>query len=332
MAEAAERREEDSDGSMASSTQTEMEGGKERDGATQTLTLAAMHAIAADIKATLSATIAEEVRGLTHRLDTVERDGARRGTAIAQLQETSSRFTTHLIHINRHLEDLDNRGRRNNIRVRGLPETILPDKLDGAVRSIFNNLLNREAGAKLVFDRIHRALRPRPQEAEGPPRDVICCIQRYPLKDAIMAKARGQEQILFNGEEVQLYQDLSPITLKNRRALRPLTTILTERHIQYRWRFPFGLAVTKEGQNALLRVPDDLPFFCEILQIEPPPLPEWYEEFRIPDEQSEAQQQKPQTPTQMTPGRKRGPYTPRWKGRQRYRDDYRSPRRPRYRY
>lgn len=170
-------------------------------------------------------------------------------------------------------------------------------------------MLNRDLGAKLVFDRTHRVLSPRPAEAEGPPRDVICCVKRYPLKEAIMAKAREQDQILFNGEEIQLFQDLSPITLRNRRALWPLLNLLCENRIQYRWRFPFGLAATRAGKTTLLRVPDDLHAFCEALQLDPPLLPDWYDEFRLPEDEGGPRPQRFRSPHHASPGRSRGAYT-----------------------
>lgn len=127
MADAPARRAEKSDDSAASSIQQASEGGKEKTDGTQALTLAAMHAITADIKTTLTAAIADEVRGLTHRLDEVVKAGDKRDKSIKNLEKTSELFRTHRITLNRQVEDLDNRGRRHNIRVRGLSESIPTD-------------------------------------------------------------------------------------------------------------------------------------------------------------------------------------------------------------
>lgn len=123
------------------------------------LTLSDMHTIAADIKSTLTIAIAEEVRGLTQRLDEVVKAGAVRDRAIKRLDVISEHYVTHLITLNRQVGNL-NRGRCHNIRVRGVPETVLPDRIDGAVWSIFNNWLGRNLEAELIFDRIHQDLRP----------------------------------------------------------------------------------------------------------------------------------------------------------------------------
>lgn len=56
---------------------------------------------------------------------------------------TESQVTAYLITMNKHLEDLDNRGRRQNIRVGGIPETINSDQIASAVQSAFNKLLDK---------------------------------------------------------------------------------------------------------------------------------------------------------------------------------------------
>lgn len=115
-----------------------------------------------------------------------------------------------------------------------------------------------------------------------PPRDIICCLQSFSLKEDIMRRARRNDQIIFNGETIMLFHDLSQITLKNRRALRPLLDKLREKDIRYTWRFPFALLVNHNGRQHTLRSPEDLPDFCHALQIDLIELPEWYQEFLLP--------------------------------------------------
>lgn len=114
--------------------------------------------------------------------------------------------------MNRYLGDLDNRG---NIRVRGIPETVEPDQIIPALQRVFNSLLDRQEDMVINFVRAHRALRPRGPET-APPRDIICCLQSFVLKEEIMRKAQRNDHIIFNGETIMLFQDLSQITLKNR--------------------------------------------------------------------------------------------------------------------
>lgn len=78
-----------------------------------------------------------------------------------------------------YLEDLDNRGRRNNIRVRGLPEANQDKDLPCTLQAIFHNVLGHPENQKVKLDRAHCALCPC-----GPvsrPWDVICRIHNYTL-------------------------------------------------------------------------------------------------------------------------------------------------------
>lgn len=50
--------------------------------------------------------------------------------------------TTQDLDLHSHLEDLDNRGRRHSVRIRGLPEGVGPGELERTVVHIFNDLLD----------------------------------------------------------------------------------------------------------------------------------------------------------------------------------------------
>lgn len=153
----------------------------------------------------------------------------------------------HFIEINRYLEDLDNRGRRCNIRVRGIPACVEADQVTLALQRVFNSLLERPEDTAIDFVRAHRALGAKGPDSQ-PPRDIICCLQSFPLKEDIIRKAHRNERIVFNGETIMFFQDLSQITLKNRRALRPLLDKLRERELGYTWRFPFAVLVNYNGK------------------------------------------------------------------------------------
>lgn len=248
------------------------------------LTYADMSVFAADIKASFSAAITDlktNLLVLTEKMATAETAGKHRDRAINRLDRVVSSHAHHFIEMNRHLEDLDNRGRRCNIRVRGIPESVDTDQISHALQRVFNSLLERPEDTDIEFVRAHRALRARGPDTL-PPRDIICCLQSFSLKEEIMHKARRNEQIIFNGAHITLFQDLSQITLKNRRALRPLLEALRAKDLRYTWRFPFALLVSHNGKQHFLRTPSDLQEFCSALQLGEIDLPEWYQEFLLP--------------------------------------------------
>ncbi|CAH2282126.1 Hypothetical predicted protein [Pelobates cultripes] len=86
-------------------------------------------------------------------------------------------------------EDLNNRTRRNNIRVRGVPESVSPDLLTDTLTEAFQHLLPEATTADLLMDRAHRALRA-PSTNAAVPRDIVVRLHFYHIKERIMRAAR----------------------------------------------------------------------------------------------------------------------------------------------
>ncbi|XP_056372467.1 uncharacterized protein LOC130267160 isoform X2 [Hyla sarda] len=88
-----------------------------------------------------------------------------------------------------HLDDVENRSCRNNIRIRGLPTATRSQDLQPTVIGIFNMLLGCLPETHIEIDRVHRVLKA-PSTDPARPRDVICSIHCYTLKEQIMPKIR----------------------------------------------------------------------------------------------------------------------------------------------
>ncbi|CAH2296610.1 Hypothetical predicted protein [Pelobates cultripes] len=198
----------------------------------------------------LRSAIKEEIMALRADLMAVE----------ALETEAQASPTTHqgnlLLSLLRQVEDLENRSRRQNIWIRGLPE---PDTapLQETLKVLFRQILGQECPAEIQLDRAHRALGP--QRLDSRPRDVLCCLYAYSLKERLMAAARDSESIHFRGADVALFQDLYGLTLDARRAIRPLTTTLRDKGIAYRWGFPFSLQIRQGNTWLHVRWPEDVP-------------------------------------------------------------------------
>lgn len=172
------------------------------------------------------------------------------------------------------LDDMENRSRRANIRIRGLPEATGAKDIIPTLEGIFREILGLPNTVAIEIDRAHRALRPPSQDMNNP-RDVICKLHKYTLKDRIMQKMRGKPYFDFDGAQLASYQDISRRTLMQRRALRPLLEAIQDAGLSYRWGFPFFLQVTKEGKTVTLRNKDDLPYFLSSLGLDPVDFPDW---------------------------------------------------------
>lgn len=126
----------------------------------------------------------------------------------------------------------------------------------------------------IEMDHAHRAFCPKGPASR--PCDVICRIHSFPLKEDIIRKAHISKKVVFENTQIQLFPDLSGITLQKRRLLQPLLSLLQENNIIYRWGFPFSLTARRQGKSAVLRFPEDFcDNFCDILEIPIPRLPDW---------------------------------------------------------
>lgn len=136
-----------------------------------TLQLSDLHDITADIaepRVVFISDLRADIHAVTSRVSKVEEKLRDQATHYQCSQDLLAQHPSKLRYINRRIEDLDNCGRRHNVRIRGLPETVSPDQLESAVLSIFNDLFERAADSFVEIQRFHRALRPR-ENASQPP-------------------------------------------------------------------------------------------------------------------------------------------------------------------
>lgn len=103
---------------------------------------------------------------------------------ITQLERAQLIHQDQLAEVQLHVEDLENWSRQNNLRIRGLQEATGPENLLETVRAILHRILEPDPPANLEFDRVHRALGPKPVDPEHP-RDVICHLHRYTQKSRL---------------------------------------------------------------------------------------------------------------------------------------------------
>lgn len=135
-------------------------------------------------------------------------------------------------------EDLENRERCQNLHFRGIPETIGDNTLRQYLLGLFNTLAPKIADIDWRLDRAHRSLGPKPPSGARP-RNVIVRFYYYDSKEALTLATRNKSSTEYKGAKIQIYNDLSPITLAKCRNLRLITSHLQSHRIPYFWGFPF---------------------------------------------------------------------------------------------
>lgn len=109
------------------------------------------------------------------------------------------------------IENAENRSRRSNLRIRGLPVSIWDVQVKAL--ALFQKLASDIPVDRLEIERAHRALTKK--NDSGPPRDIIVKFLFFNSKERLMAAARDHQQPLrFQGNEYQLFTDLAPTLIQ----------------------------------------------------------------------------------------------------------------------
>lgn len=215
--------------------------------------------------------IKQEVTEVTARVSTLETDTSVLRNDVQALQVTHEEVTDQIAQL--HLL-MDDRNRRRNIRIRGLPEATRQADLKMTVTAIFNDCLDRPTETPIAIDRVHRTLGPR-GSTDDRPRDVLCCLHNYSVKEDILQRAWRRGHVDFDGAQINLLPDVSRRTLQMRRCMKPLLEKFGEQGITYKWGHPFHLIARKEGRTYTLRHPSDVPAFLSSLGLPLMSLPNW---------------------------------------------------------
>ncbi|CAH2295429.1 Hypothetical predicted protein [Pelobates cultripes] len=150
------------------------------------------------------------------------------------------------------LTDLEDRSRRNNVRVRGIPESILQEDLYLYLNNFFSKILSRQTLSPETFERFHRLARSNGTD-KSYPRDVMICFASFWMKNQIMQKIRNGILDTEEWRHLKVYQDLSYETRQARRTFAEETLILRNLEIRYKWLFPTAIMVFFKDKTYIFR-------------------------------------------------------------------------------
>lgn len=113
---------------------------------------------------------------------------------------------------------------------------------------------------------MHRSLAPKPGVR---PRDIVVRFHYCDSKEALTLPTRNRTHTEYKGDKIEIFSDLSPITLAKRRNLRPITAHLQSHRIPYYWGFPFRLSVMKDETQHVLQDLHEGEAFLKGLSLQP---------------------------------------------------------------
>ncbi|CAH2285753.1 Hypothetical predicted protein [Pelobates cultripes] len=150
------------------------------------------------------------------------------------------------------ITNFEDRSRRNNIRVRGISETITQEDLYSYLDSFFSNILSLQTLGPEWFERFHSLPKSNGIDKSNP-RDVIVCFSSFRIKNLIMQKVRNKIPDTDEWRHLKIFQDLSQKTRQARRTFSEETTILRNMEIRYKWLFPMAIMVFFRDQSYIFR-------------------------------------------------------------------------------
>lgn len=172
---------------------------------------------------------------------------SRVGKVEKNYDKSAARLTT----LEEKIAELEDRNRRDNVRIMNLPEsaetTNLMTYISGSLPVWFPSLID----AKPEIMRVHRI---GPPNNSGRPRTVIMKMLRYTDRDSILRASR-KSPIKVNGKDVRFAADYSAFTMNRRRSFIEATNKSQKMGFQTFLMYPAQLKLTRGSTQHTFKSP-----------------------------------------------------------------------------
>uniref|UniRef100_A0A5F8G2I2 L1 transposable element RRM domain-containing protein n=1 Tax=Monodelphis domestica TaxID=13616 RepID=A0A5F8G2I2_MONDO len=191
----------------------------------------------------------DEIQSLRTRIQQLESSDLTRQQDTIKQNQKNGKNEENMEHLIHKTDDLENRSRRDNLRIIGLPEDHDKRKsLDIILQEIIKEncpeILEQEG--KVEIDRIHRSP-PVLNPQLTTPRNVIAKFKNYQTKEKILQAAK-KKLFRYQGTIVRITQDLDASTLKKRKAWNTIFQKARELGLQPRINYPAKLTIFLQGK------------------------------------------------------------------------------------
>lgn len=186
-----------------------------------------------------------EIKGQVHQLaQKIQITEGRLGETFQDVFSLKEQFDTlqkSHFHLCNKVDDLENRSRRCNLRIVGLPESVKGPDLFRFLQETLPELLHiKDVCSDLVVERAHRLGPPR-AGTEGRPRVVIFKSLNFIHKEAIWQASRKRKELHWEGSRLFIFQDYSAEVSRARREFAPLCSRLVKENRKFALLFPARL-------------------------------------------------------------------------------------------
>ncbi|KAL2082772.1 hypothetical protein ACEWY4_022590 [Coilia grayii] len=187
----------------------------------------------------------ETVNDQGGRLKELETSAAATCDSMSAMKRTVSELQSQVKVLQTKCEDLENRSRRNNIRLVGIPE----DQEGTMVIEFVSNLLQEvlRLDEKPLLNRAHRSPQAKPKPNQ-PPRPFIIRVHYFHVRELILRQARQLQSLSFNGRAIHIFPDLTAAEAKRRAAFGDVRKRLREvEGARFWFRLPAKFRITLPG-------------------------------------------------------------------------------------
>ena len=185
-------------------------------------------------------TFSERLTEAETRIGTAEDQITSLTTLADTTQKQVQKFTSQI-------EELENRQRRSNLRLVGLPEGSENGDVRAFLMAWLPKTLDMEAGQPLTIEQAYRLGKPQTQEqlrSDVPrPRILMVKFLTYRDRDRVMKAARLKGDIMVDRSRVMFFPDLSTEVLRQRKLFDGVKQSLRQMRKEYGFMFPAKLRI-----------------------------------------------------------------------------------------
>ncbi|XP_053552402.1 centriolin, partial [Bombina bombina] len=191
-----------------------------------------------------------EVRQFAHRMQEAENRISDLEDQVSTQENIISQQDIKITSLQGRLDDLEDRARRNNIRIVGLPEEAeFEDLLKFASVTLPQKLGVPQSMLPIIIERAHRVgVKKNVGTGHSRSRMCICKVLNFQDKIEMMKLFKKlHEPLMFGNSKVLLFQDFSVETSTKRRIMAPLCTQIIDKGINARMVYPAKIIVEYRG-------------------------------------------------------------------------------------
>uniref|UniRef100_A0A8C9XNH6 L1 transposable element RRM domain-containing protein n=1 Tax=Sander lucioperca TaxID=283035 RepID=A0A8C9XNH6_SANLU len=207
-----------------------------------------LQAEVAAVKSELSTTagaIQQSINLQEERLAAVEDSATKASDAIADMEVTVSALKNEILALQNKCEDLENRLRRNNLRIVSIAEGEEGKAPTEFISSLLEDLLNLDE--KPLLDQAHRLALPKPKQGQAP-RPFILRVHFFHVKEQILRLAQEKRRLLHKDKPVHIFTDFTAAEAKRRAAFNEARRALQNiSGARFGFRHPATFRITLPG-------------------------------------------------------------------------------------